>query len=428
MKIAVVSDFHLGAKEGTEREQDSFLQSREAIETALEEGAQVIFVLGDIFDSRNPEQEVWSDAMKILSLAAEADNRGVRLDEAVGRSRDELTVLPLRGVPVVAIHGNHERRGRGFVDSVEALESSGLLIKLHHNGVVFEEEDEKVAVHGMGYVPKQYAKTFIDEWDPEPVDDAVNLFLLHQGLGQFSFSSEGKSDLKPADLFEGFDLYLSGHVHYKIESDIFGEPLLFPGSTFRTQLLPIEAEKSKGFYMIEVESGEVDFDFIELDSVRDFYYGECEFDSAAPTEVEKQVRDKVNDLLGQCDCSDKPPLVRILLEGTLERGVSRNDIDFRGIMEEFEEDVLLKISRSGLISPDLEEKSEFLKDIREENISMEERGLRLLESNLDELEYDEEFDARNFYDFLSNGDVDGALEEVLNKVDDLVESGDEDID
>jgi len=426
LKIAVVSDFHLGAKQGTEREQDSFLQARESLEKALDEGAQVILILGDIFDSRNPEQEVWSEAMKILSLPAEADNQGIELDRAIDRDQNELTVLPLRGVPVVAIHGNHERRGKGFVDSVEALESSGLLIKIHHNGIVFEADGEKVAIQGMGYVPKQYAKTFIDEWDPEPVDDAVNLFLLHQGLGQFSFSFEGESDLKPADLFEGFDLYLSGHVHYRIEDEVFGKPLIFPGSTFRTQLLPIEAEKSKGFYMIEVDSSEIGYDFIELDSVRDFCYGECKFDSASSGEIEEEIRSKVNALLDdRCDGSSKTPLIRIILEGTLEKGVSRNDIDFNGIVEDFEDEALLKISRSGLTSPDLEEKSEFLKDIREENISMEERGLRLLESNLEELEYDETFDARGFYEFLSNENVDEALDEVLEKVNNLVEDGEE---
>lgn len=272
MKIAIISDFHLGSKAGSPREGDSFGQAREAFERALDLGAQLILVSGDIFDSRIPNQEVWSEAMRIISLASEKENQEITLSETIGKEESEITALPLRGTPVIATHGNHERRGKGFVDSIDALESAGLLIKLHHNTIVLNTPEGKVAVHGMGYVPERHAKDVLDKWNPKPVEDAVNILMVHQSLGRFTYSSGEDSTLQPADLVKGFDFYISGHVHYKAESEIYDRPLIFPGSTIRTQLLPIEAETPKGFYMIDLENGQLDYEFVELESARDFFY------------------------------------------------------------------------------------------------------------------------------------------------------------
>ncbi len=423
MKIAIISDFHLGAKEGTLREKDPFDQAREAFEKALSMGAQLILIPGDIFDSRIPKQEVWSEAMKILSLASEGKNEDISIDRTIKRDKENITVLPLRGVPVIAIHGNHERRGKGFVDSIEALESAGLLIRLHHSGIVLNSPEGKVAIQGMGYAPEEYAIDLLNKWKPDPVENAFNIFLLHQGLGQFTYSSADESRLKPADLLEGSDLYVSGHVHYKIEDEVFGRPLIFPGSTFRTQLLPIEAENPKGFYMVELDEDEVDYYFVRLNSVRDFFYEEKEFNQATHGEVEDWIRNKVRDFLErELHNPDKIPLARLRLLGTLAKGSSRSEIGFSEIKEEFEDKIILAITGEDLSSSELDEKAQFLKDIREEKVSMEERGLRVLKSNLENLDYDERFDVDELYNLLSNDRVDDAIAKISEKIDCLTES------
>lgn len=419
MKIAVLSDFHLGSKDGTPRENDSFDQAREAMERSLELGAQAILIPGDIFDDRTPDQETWSEAMKILSLASESENRDVRLLDVIERERDDISALPLRGTPVIAIHGNHERRGKGFVDSVEALESAGLLIRLHHSSVVLGTSEGKVAIHGIGYAPEEYAKMLFDKWDPKPVEGANNILMFHQGLGRFTFSSKEKSALQPADLPENFDLYISGHVHYKAESDIYGKPLIFPGSTIRTQLLPVESEKPKGFYMIDVGE-EIKWNFVELKSVRDFFYEKKEFDEATPNQVEKWIMELLEDILGrQLKNREKRPIVRIRLLGTLAKGASKSEIGLRRIEEKFEEDLLLSIKSGELSSPELEEKTQFLRDLRQEKISMKERGLRILESNLDEMDYDQRFDPRNLFELLSEDRVDDAFDDISDRLEKL---------
>lgn len=423
MKIAIVSDFHLGTKAGSPRENDSFIQAKEAIERALDLGAQVILIAGDIFDSRVPQQEVWSRGMKILSIASERENQGVVLSDTIGKDKNEITALPLRGTPVVAIHGNHERRGRGFVDSIEALESSGLVIKLHHSSIVFDTSEGKVAIHGMGYVPEDYALDLLNKWKPKPVEGATNIFMIHQGLGKFTFSSSGAASLRPSDFVKGFDLYVSGHVHYRVESEIHGKPLIFPGSTIRTQLLPVEAKKAKGFYLVDLEGEKIDVEFVELKSPRKFYYEEKNFEGATSGQVESWIRARLDEIIEESgQKSNKRPLVRLRLVGALAKGSSRGDIDLRRIEAEFEDKILPNISREDLSSPGLEEKTQLLKDIREEKISMEERGMKILDSNLEELNYDQRFDPRVLYGLLSENKVDEAFDKVSEKLKELIGS------
>lgn len=421
MKIAIISDFHLGAKWGGTRGKDPFDQAEEAFEKALDLGAGLILAAGDIFDSRTPSQEVWSKAMKIISLASEKENQGLTLLDTIGKDRDEITALPLRGTPVVAIYGNHERRGKGFVDSIEALEAAGLLIRLHHNSIVLDTPDGEVAIHGMGYVPGRHAPDLLEKWNPNAIDGAKNILMVHQGLGRFTFSKSDVPTLKPEDLPEGFDLYVSGHVHYRAESEVHGRPLLFPGSTIRTQLLPVEAENPKGFFLVEFEDSKVDIEFVELESVRDFFYKKLEFENVSPREVEDKVRSEIEEIvLGPFQNEEKRPLVRIRLTGTLSKESSRSEINFKGVADDCQDDILLKISREGLTSSDLEDKTQFLKDLREEKISMEERGLKILESNLDELDYDKRFGSRELYDLLSEDRVDEAFDRISEKIEELI--------
>lgn len=423
MKIAIISDFHLGTKARTPREKDSFDQAREAFERALKLGAQLVLIPGDVFDARIPKQEVWSEAMRILSLASKKENREVTLAHTIGKDEDEITALPLRGIPVVAVHGNHERRGKGFVDSIEALESAGLVIRLHHNSIVLDTPEERIAVHGMGHVPGEYAKDLLDKWSPQPVEGATNIFMIHQGLGRFTFSSEEKPTLNPADVPREFDLYVSGHVHYKAESEVHGKPLIFPGSTIRTQLLPVEAEEPKGFYMVDLKENGVSYDFIELESVRDFFYEKGGFKEATPNQIEGWIKSKSEELMQKpLQNQDKRPLARIRLRGELAKGDSRSEIGVSEIEAELEDKILLSISREGLSSPELEEKAQLLKDIRQEKISIEERGMKILESNLEGLDYDQKFDPKMLFNLLSEDKVNEAFDKVSERLEELTES------
>jgi len=422
LKLALISDPHLGAKWGTPREQDSFDQFREAIERSIELGAQLILILGDIFDTRIPRQEVWAQALRILSLPLAHGRNSVRLVRIIDKDPGEISPLSLRGIPVVALHGNHERRTRGLTNPVEALEAAGLLIHLHHNSLVFEEGDQRVAVHGMSNVPEQYASKVLSMWNPKPVEGAFNILALHQSIGQYVYSGEETPTLDVSDLPPGFDLYLCGHIHYRSESSAHGRPLIFPGSTERTQLIKVEAEIPKGFYLVEI--GErLGLEFIELRTQRDFHYVEMKFDGATISEINKAVRKKVEELLRQPRRNDrKPPLIRIRLLGTLAKEASRSEFDDRAISDEFADRAIVVIGKADLQVPDLGEKVQLLRELREQRLSMDETAMCLLEESLRDAAHVSLFDVRSLYNLLVADRAEEALQNIYRVVESLVKA------
>ena len=417
-----MSDSHLGAKRGTERERDLFDQTREAIKRALQLGAQLILMPGDIFDSRIPRQEVWAEAMRILALPLAREQDKVKLLETVDKNREDISAVALRGIPIVALHGNHERRSRGLINPVEALEAAGFLIHLHHNTLIFDTPVGKLAIHGMSNVPERYAKNVFSTWNPKPIDGAFNILMLHQSLGQYVFSEEEHPTLNPADLPPGFDSYICGHIHYHEETTAHGKPLLFPGSTARTQLLPIEAQKAKGFYMLELGERPA-HEFVELQGVRDFYYEEMTFDGVGISQLNEAVRTKVRELLGRPRRNpNKTPIIRIRLRGTLAKDASRGDFNPDIIAGEFKDSALVEISKRDLAAPGLEERVRLVRDLRAERLSIEETALRLLDKNLQDAGYSQVFDVHTLYNLLIEDRIEEALSRILNVVDEQVES------
>jgi DNA repair exonuclease SbcCD nuclease subunit len=422
LKIAVISDTHLGAKWGTPREQDSFDQAREAVERALELGAQLILIPGDIFDTRIPRQEVWAQAMRILTSALMREQNDIKLVEAIDKNPEDISTVALRGVPIVALHGNHERRVKGLVNPVEALEKAGFLIHLHHNALIFETPAGKLAVQGMSNVPERHAKSVLNTWNPKPIKGAFNVLMLHQSLGQYVYSSEETPTLDLADLPPEFDLYLCGHMHYHAEATAHGKPLIFPGSTERTQLLPIEAQLPKGFYIFELGDG-LSYKFIELQRVRDFYYEEMTFNGISTPQLNVAVREKLESLLEKPRRNpNKPPLIRLRLRGTLAKEASRSEFDHEAIIREFADRALVAISKDDLLAPGLEEKVRFLRELRERRVPVDEMAMRLLEDNLRDIGYSHMFDVRALYSLLVEERAEEAEDKIFEVVDKLIES------
>jgi DNA repair exonuclease SbcCD nuclease subunit len=422
LKIAVISDPHLGAKWGSEREQDSFDQMKEAVERALQLGAQMILIPGDIFDTRIPRQEVWARAMRILALPHAQEQGKVELEKTIDKNMQDISPVSLRGVPIIALHGNHERRIRGLVNPVEALEAAGLLIYLHHNVVIFKTPAGKLAIHGMSNVPERNAKDALSIWNPKPVRGAINILVLHQAVGQYVYSGEEYPSLDLADLPRGFDAYVDGHMHYHAEAKAHGKPLLFPGSTIRTQLLEIEAQLAKGFYMLDVRK-EINYKFVELQSVRDFHYAELHFDDAGIEQLSAAVRGKIREFLEKPRKNrEKLPLIRLRLLGTLAKDSSRSDFDEISIADEFSDKAFVSIGKDDLISPGLEEKIKFLRELRERRLPVEDMAMQLLEENLRESKQAQMFDVRMLYQLLVDDRVSEARDKVFNMVNGLVDA------
>jgi DNA repair exonuclease SbcCD nuclease subunit len=402
MKIAILSDFHLGFSFGPETERDSFENAEEAISRAS--NSDLIIIAGDIFDSRSPKTQTWAEALKIFSQPLLRECTGVKLVSCTKELKD-VSKKALNHLPIVAIHGNHERRSKGEVTPVEALENAGMLIHLHLQTVVFEKDGVKVAIHGMSSVPERYAKDVLERWNPKPLEGCFNILLLHQSIDPYVYSPLEPPTLNLESLPKGFDLIVDGHVHTHALDKCNGTPFCVVGSTTFTQLQKSEADSQKGFVMLEIKE-KAKLDFVPLEKCRKFFYEEIEIGEHPRSQIEKKISDIIS-----LQTFEKEPIIRIKILG--EEG-KITDKELREIEKKFAGKAIIFFSKE-LESKEVSEKIEFLRNLRDQKLSIEEIGLNILKKNLEELNFKPVFDHEKVFWLLSEGKIEDALNLILGE-------------
>ncbi|MCD6414403.1 MAG: metallophosphoesterase family protein [Candidatus Diapherotrites archaeon] len=398
MKIAIISDNHFGYATGTERQEDSFVQAREAFEEALKE-ADVIVNPGDIFDSRVPKQEVMEKAAKIFSLALQAKNTGVRVVDSY--NVEKIPNYTVAGVPIIAIHGTHERRGSNMVNPVETLEAAGLLVHIHLGYIVLEKDGEQVAIHGMSGVPEPQARDALMAWSPKPVKGAHNIIMFHQSFKEMV--NDPSATLIFDDLPPGFDLYINGHIHWHSVNKKDGKLILHPGSTITTQMRKNEAENPKGFCFYDTLTSNIDF--VPLKSQRKLYYKEIKASGSPGSVVDEAMA-----FLKSIPQTELKPMVKLKITGSLTPGAT---IDLREITHTFDDKLIMSVDDQ-TETEDFKKKIASLRDLHKQKASVLERSLDILTENLKQAGY-EGIPPDKLLGVLEDGDVDKALEILMKE-------------
>jgi len=402
MKIAILSDFHLGFSFGPETDRDSFENAEEAVEKALD--SDLLIIAGDIFDSRSPKTQSWADALKILSKPLLRESTGVKLVSCTKQLK-EISKKTLSHLPVVAIHGNHERRSKDETTAVEALENAGMLIHLHLQTIVLEKDGVKVAVHGMSSVPERYAKDVLEKWGPKPLEGCFNILLLHQSIDPYVYSPLEPPTLSLSSLPEGFDLIVDGHVHTYALDKCNSTPFCVVGSTVLTQLQKNEAESKKGFVKVEVKD-KMKIEFVPLEKCRRFFYEEVEAGESSRWQIERKI-----DSVLSSEVFKKEPIIRLKIFGKEDEIIDR---ELREVEKKFSGRAILFFSKE-LESKEVSEKIEFLRNLRDQKLSIEEIGLNILKKNLEELNFEPVFDHEKIFWLLSEGKVEDALNLIVGE-------------
>jgi len=386
IKIAIISDTHFGFARGTERENDCWDAAEEAFDKAKD--CDLIILPGDIFDGRIPKPEDWAKSIKILSKIKK---------------------------PIIAIHGTHERRGRGLINPIEGLAYAGFLKHIHCSHEIFEIKNKKIAVYGMSGVPESYAKEVLDNWSPKPEKDAYNIFMLHQSIAPYIYNPKNPPSLRLDDLPKGFDLYISGHIHWPEKSTVHGKPFLIPGSTITTQIKKKEAEKPKGFYMIEL-NGKEKIEFVELENQRKIFYREFEINHDKITDIEQKIENFLSEINEK-----KKPIVRVVIKGNKK---AEQNFDFTRIKEKYRKKMILSITNR-VVDDETTKKIKLMKDIKNKRLSIEEMGIRILKENLKEMNAKINYD--DIFETLVNGNIDVVIAELLSRIDNVKYSSKEEI-
>ncbi|MEM4360331.1 MAG: DNA repair exonuclease [Candidatus Bilamarchaeaceae archaeon] len=333
MKIGILGDLHLGY---SRFEEDSYIQAERALRDASNK-ADIVIVAGDIFDSRIPKLETIKKAVEIFK---------------------SLTV------PTIAIHGNHERRTKGFDNPISVLASAGAVIYLSSSEYTFEKNNERITVIGIGSVPEEYAEETIAKLvgNFTPSQEGFRIFVIHQNVNelvnQTGVSLDFLSKLP-------FDLIINGHIHAKHVK--LGGKLVIPGSTVITQLKKEETQ-AKGYYLFDTVTRKLEF--VEIPT-RKFFYEELRFSGASERDVVSTIVSRIDEIRNGW----RDAIIALKLTGSLREGLRASDIRLRV------DDPLVFITNE-LNVADIKERIEEIKKISESNISIKEFGRMQLEKRI----------------------------------------------
>lgn len=398
MKISVLADCHLGHGYNTQMENDPFDNLEEAIEKSTD--CDLILIAGDLFDSRSPRTTVWARAISLLTKPIVWKSGAKMVD--TNKKLNGVHERNLGSVPIICLHGNHDRRMRDETNAVQALDSAGMLLHLHKEFVVFEKDGVKVAIHGMSSVPERFAKSVLGEWNPKPVPGCFNILVIHQNVYPYVYSPLDPPSIRLEDLPRGFDLILDGHIHTKVIDKVGDTPFMILGSTVATQFDKKEAGSNKGFHKIVFESGkQAETEFIPLEGNRRFFYYEVSADNL------EMMREEMENVLREISGSGfkKPPVVKFRIFGKDTKPI---DQDIAILNRKYSEKMILYFVKH-LESQEIAEKLEFMKNLREQKLSVEEIGLNLLRKNLEAMNFAPAFNFEEVFAMLSDNSVDGAF-------------------
>jgi DNA repair exonuclease SbcCD nuclease subunit len=382
MKLAILSDFHLGYERFRE---DAYIQAKEALDAAARE-ADVLVMPGDIFDMRNPKPEVLAEAINIFrDLSDRKWNAKVTRFDGSGKNFTEL--------PIIAIPGTHERRAYGVEDPVDLLALAGLLVDISDGRVFVEKNGEHICIFGLGGIAEERFKEALKNADLHPEPGMFNVFIFHQSVHELlPFSSDF---ITLDDLPVGFDLYIDGHIHNKVEMKAHGKPFLIPGSTVLTQLKEGEQE-AKGFFIFDTATKE--YLFKEIRSRR-FKLVKIEVDGLEPEKIAERIERGISSEIAK-ESEDKP-IIRVELAGRLMDGFKGIDIDVQSAIKEFKDKAIIEIGKGKVESEQKDVDIASLRSGTLENLSIKDFGLSVFVEKLAEKKYELEANPRELFDLLA---------------------------
>jgi len=401
LKIAIVSDMHIGYERFAE---DAINQAREALWKASEL-ADVILMPGDIFDKRSPKPEVIAQAINLFRDLSSKKKWDAKVTQFIGRGTCNYTAIP-----VVGISGTHERTAFGKENPFSLLGLAGLVVDTSEATTIIEKDGEKIAIFGLGGISEEKVKAALVELDPKPLDGAFNIFMFHQSTHEIlPFSDDF---IYHSDLPKGFDLYLNGHIHSRVEAIVHGKKMLIPGSTVLTQLKEGEQDE-KGFLLFD--TSDYTHEFVKINS-RQFVFRNIDFDNAAPGELKHKCESEIEHILSN---SRDMPIIKLKLTGTINSGFTGGDMPIHHIISKYSSKAVIDIDNSKLVNPDVRSNIEDLRSNRIDDMPVRELGLSILSAKLKEHKFDGSFNVVEIFNILSDGSkkekVLKSASEMLNK-------------
>ena len=395
MKIAILSDFHFGYERFRE---DAYVQAREAFEKAYSVSDMMIMP-GDIFDYRHPKPDVIAEA---ITLFGELSKKEFLAHVSSFDGKGQLYT----NKPIILIPGTHERRSDTEVDPTDLLSLAGFAVNINMGKVVVEKDGEKVAVFDIGGVAEERFKETIEQLAFKPVPDAFNVFMFHQSL--YELLPFSKDFMHVEELPEGFDLYVDGHIHNRVEMKCHGKPFLIPGSTVLTQLKEGEQEE-KGFFVFDTEKKSYTFHKI---SSRKFVMLKVDVSGEDPSRVMESIEKKIKEVVAS---GTEKPVIRVELKGRMKDGFKASDLDVSKVPASHP-DAIVEIGRGSVVEEEGKDAVELQSGMLG-NLSIRDYGVGIFLEKLKANGYSLKVSPSRLFEILSSdGKKDAAVSKAIEEL------------
>ncbi|MHB1317303.1 MAG: metallophosphoesterase family protein [Anaerolineae bacterium] len=248
------ADIHLGNRQyGRQERQDDFARSfRNMVQAAIDAQVDFFLVAGDLFHKRTVEARTFVQTAGLLALLKE------------------------RGIPVLAVEGNHERpyftEGFSWLDGLAELGLARVLSGEYAEGVLtlnpYDEQRRRgayvdikgVRIFGQRYFGASTPRVIADltvALEALRVRDSAPcpgyaVMMLHAGLDGILDQYAGTVSRSVLDGLRPYVDYVAlGHIHKPYTQDDW---LYNPGSLENNSADEVQWE-DRGYYLVEVEPG-----------------------------------------------------------------------------------------------------------------------------------------------------------------------------
>ncbi len=246
MRILHVSDTHLGAMPNglLSRARDVYEAFKESIDIAIEERVQLYIHAGDFFDSPNPPPEAYIIAYRNLK-----------------RLKD-------RGIKVIIIAGQHDIPKRYASTPLFLLSDVGVIDVLAVDKPIHTSiniDGSELGIVGVPYSSRNNIPRIKPLKKP-------SILVAHLLLKEIGIPSE-EADISINDFPEGFSYIALGDYHIKsVYRHSSGTPIVYPGAT---EVFKVNECCDKYVAIADINSRNVDINFIKIQSVRPWIIIEC---------------------------------------------------------------------------------------------------------------------------------------------------------
>ena len=292
MKIAIISDLHLGFRQygSMEREEDFYRQFFNVCKEIKEHSPEIVIIAGDLFDKPNPTpaainayREGIGNLSSILCVTKGNHTMILReghysIDEYFGADEFEGYYYLDDETMTTVFHGmqsNYDLEFKEYVNKPNVLVTG---ITYRYNS----DLDEFIKVQ------KELAEKNLKE------DAAYKILVVHQSFKEFCGFVGEELSIEDID-YSPYDAVICGHIHSRFNT-VLPDGTLFiqPGSIERmntTEALD-EEKNGKGFYLLDTEDNSLEF--FKVECPRKFFLGEVKLDTKQ--DLENHLEELNNDI------------------------------------------------------------------------------------------------------------------------------------